>query len=61
VSVLLALVVDAIWGEPPVRWHPVVWMGTYLQRVGRSLPDFAPRKALLLGAAYWLLGALVVA
>ena len=60
-SVLLALVVDAIWGEPPVRWHPVVWMGTYLQRVGRSLPDFAPRKALLLGAAYWLLGALVVA
>lgn len=60
-SVLIALVVDALWGEPPVRWHPVVWMGTYLQWVGRSLPDFAPRKALLLGAAYWLLGALVVA
>ena len=60
-SVLLALVVDALWGEPPARWHPVVWMGTYLQRVGRSLPDFAPRKALLLGATYWLAGAAFVA
>ncbi len=25
---LVALAIDRFVGEPPVRWHPVVWMGT---------------------------------
>lgn len=30
-ALLLALLIDAFVGEPPVRWHPVVWMGRCLQ------------------------------
>lgn len=37
---LLALAVDWWLGEPPVRWHPVVWMGRALQWAGDRL---APR------------------
>ena len=29
-AALVALAVDRLWGEPPVRWHPVVWMGKAL-------------------------------
>ena len=29
---LVALAVDHWWGEPPMRWHPVVWMGNALER-----------------------------
>lgn len=31
----LALLVDRLWGEPPPRWHPVVWMGCFLVWAGR--------------------------
>jgi adenosylcobinamide-phosphate synthase len=34
-AVPIALTVDHWWGEPPVRWHPVVWMGNALERMGR--------------------------
>ena len=30
----LALAADHWLGEPPVRWHPVVWMGRYLAWAG---------------------------
>ena len=67
-ALLLALLIDRLWGEPPVRLHPVVWMGNYLgwagkrlQRVAsqtalgtaQSLPDY---KAFWLGALYWIGG-----
>ena len=29
----VALWVDHVFGEPPTRWHPVVWMGRALNRV----------------------------
>ena len=60
-SIVLALLIDHWWGEPPVRLHPVVWMGSYLKRAGRSLPDRSPGWALILGAAFWLVGAVLVA
>ncbi len=31
-AVVVALAVDHLVGEPPVRWHPVVWMGNALER-----------------------------
>lgn len=34
---LLALFIDQWIGEPPPRWHPVVWMGNYLGWAGRWL------------------------
>ena len=60
-SIVLALLLDHWWGEPPARIHPVVWMGYYLKRVGRNLPDRAPVPAFVLGMAYWLAGAAAVA
>ena len=43
-AVLVALAIDRWLGEPPTRWHPVVWMGNYLGWLG-------PRVAPLVGAA----------
>jgi adenosylcobinamide-phosphate synthase len=33
----IALLLDHELGEPPPRWHPVVWMGRYLQYAGAWL------------------------
>jgi adenosylcobinamide-phosphate synthase len=59
-TILLALLLDRLFGEPPMRWHPVVWMGTYLSRVGRRLPDLPPQAALVAGALAWGCGAVLV-
>ena len=56
-AVLVALVLDAAFGEPPAVCHPVVWMGHLLKRMGRGLPDRPPRRAFFAGAAAWILGA----
>jgi adenosylcobinamide-phosphate synthase len=62
----VALAVDRWLGEPPARWHPVVWMGKYLGWIGsrlaplacdakpRDLPGFAA------GALAWCVGAVCV-
>ncbi|MDO4683800.1 MAG: adenosylcobinamide-phosphate synthase CbiB [Lautropia sp.] len=34
---LLCLWIDRRFGEPPTRWHPVAWMGLYLQWAGRRV------------------------
>ncbi|MBK6868036.1 MAG: cobalamin biosynthesis protein CobD [Burkholderiales bacterium] len=36
----LALAIDRLVGEPPVKWHPVAWTGRYLAWAGQRL---APR------------------
>jgi len=67
-AVLVALAVDRWWGEPPSAWHPVVWMGRALDRLGRwAAPGADAGKAsqrrvgpFLRGTAGWCLGALVV-
>ena len=41
-AVLVALLVDRLWGEPPVRLHPVVYMGQLLGLLGQAI---APRQA----------------
>ena len=35
---LLALVLDAVVGEPPAMLHPVVWMGRAIDDLGRRAP-----------------------
>jgi adenosylcobinamide-phosphate synthase len=64
-ALLLALLIDRWLGEPPVRWHPVVWMGHYLGWAGRLLqrqarPDGADYRSFWLGALAWLGGAAMV-
>lgn len=41
-AVPLALAVDDLLGEPPVAWHPVVWMGKALQWWGDRLAPRVP-------------------
>lgn len=66
VAVPVALAVDRWWGEPPVRWHPVVWMGNALERLGHwSAPvvgshEGAVTGPFVRGALAWLCLALVV-
>ena len=66
-AMLVALAVDHCWGEPPARWHPVVWMGHYLSRCGawvqaRTVQDPGARdyKAFWLAALVWIAGAAIV-
>ena len=73
-AVLLALCIDQWIGEPPPRWHPVVWMGNYLGWAGRWLQarvvigqrdvadkaDAADWPSFWRGAAAWWLGAVLV-
>lgn len=47
-AVPLALLIDHLWGEPPVRLHPVVWMGRALGWAGERC---APAAALAHGQA----------
>ena len=54
-SLLLALLLDALFGEPPSRLHPVVCMGRYLAGAWRMVRGFPS------GAFYWALGALLFA
>jgi adenosylcobinamide-phosphate synthase len=61
VSIVLALLIDRWWGEPPARLHPVVWMGNYLKYAGKGLPDRGRAMALFLGTACWFAGAALVA
>lgn len=42
---LVAFAIDWRWGEPPARWHPVVWMGWYLERAGRWIAPLATGAA----------------
>ena len=45
-GLVLALVLDWAFGEPPARLHPVVWMGRYLGWAGGLMaPSIAPSGA----------------
>jgi adenosylcobinamide-phosphate synthase len=60
-SAVLALWLDHRWGEPPLRVHPVAWMGHWLERPGQRLSRLRPAWAFGGGALWWSLGALTVA
>ena len=44
-AMLVALAVDRLLGEPPVKLHPVVGMGRYLGLWSEWLTRLAPRPA----------------
>jgi adenosylcobinamide-phosphate synthase len=61
----LALAIDRWLGEPPARWHPVVWTGRYLGWIGRRVAPLAgaPVRKLACfvgGALAWCAGAAVI-
>jgi adenosylcobinamide-phosphate synthase len=66
-ALLVALAVDRWAGEPPVRRHPVVWMGNYLGWAGKRLQQVAVQeplksdfKVFWLGALMWFAGVAIV-
>lgn len=60
----IALLIDHVVGEPPARWHPVVWIGNYLGWVGRRIAPMGASTARAApfagGALAWCVGAAVV-
>ncbi|TAH11759.1 MAG: cobalamin biosynthesis protein CobD [Curvibacter sp.] len=66
-ALVVALLADRYWGEPPVRLHPVVWIGNYLgtagawvQRHTRQQPEARDLKAFWLAALVWIAGGAMV-
>lgn len=57
-ALLIALVVDALLGDPPNRWHPVVALGGWMRLGERLAPERAVRR-LGWGAA-WLAGGIAL-
>lgn len=53
---MLALALDTL-GEPPARWHPVVWMGHYLGWTRRRWRGATPAAQWREGALGWAAGA----
>jgi adenosylcobinamide-phosphate synthase len=58
-ALLIAVAIDAVCGEPPARWHPVVWVGHALSAIGAPWPEASRAGAFLRGAGAWMVGALV--
>ncbi len=56
----LAVVLDLVVGEPPVAWHPVVWMGRLADHLERRLPTPGGRGELLAGGLAWTAGVATV-
>ncbi len=56
----LALAVDLIFGEPPTRVHPVVWMGQLLKFAQSKWHAVTPHAQVVEGALWWLLGAVCI-
>lgn len=51
----LALAIDRLLGEPPARWHPVVWMGRWLGWAGARLAPVAGAPRVLSDArVFWV-------
>jgi adenosylcobinamide-phosphate synthase len=63
-ALCIALLVDHVFGEPPVRWHPVVWIGNCLGWIGPRIAPMGRSAARAVpfvgGALAWCAGAAVV-
>lgn len=58
-ALLMAVAADALLGDPPNRWHPVVVLGGWM-RLGESLAPHQPAARLGWGAAWLGCGAALV-
>jgi len=57
-SLLVALAVDRVVGEPRAPWHPVVWMGRALGAMGRRIAPVREQAEPRFDGARWTLGLL---
>jgi adenosylcobinamide-phosphate synthase len=59
-ALLLAVMLDLIFGDPPNRFHPVAWMGSLIAAGERHAPQ-SPRSAFAWGAMIVIGGAVTMA
>src|SRR5690606_103507 len=56
-AVLVALLIDKLWGEPPTWLHPVVGMGKLLDKLGKCIAPSRENawhcKTFVAGSAAW--------
>ena len=57
---IIALLVDRLFGEPPIWAHPVVGIGKFLNLFGARLKRLSAAPAFVGGALVWCLGALLI-
>jgi len=57
---VLAVAIDAAWGEPPAGVHPVVWMGRVMDCLERSAPTGQTARLVTARFVYGALAASVV-
>src|ERR1700722_15294180 len=60
-AIVVAFLADHFLGEPPARFHPVVWIGKALSSRGAPWAQKARTSAFLRGAGLWIVGAAVSA
>jgi adenosylcobinamide-phosphate synthase len=53
-AVVVAFALDRLFGEPPARWHPVVWMGKALGATGAPWSQLSPGNQFFRGAVAWI-------
>jgi adenosylcobinamide-phosphate synthase len=60
-SLVLALALDALLGEPPNRYHPVAWMGSAIGWAQRRAPEMGAWRQLAYGGLISLGGTILIA
>lgn len=60
-ALLLAFLLDWAFGDPPNRFHPAAWMGSFIQAAFRKRPSNQPALEFLFGAALTVTGAFLFA
>jgi adenosylcobinamide-phosphate synthase len=58
-TLLLAVALDLLLGDPPNRWHPVAWIGSGLASARRRTPGRGA-AALLSFGALWVVGSSIL-
>ena len=61
VTLILALAIDLLWGDPPNKLHPVAWMGTLIAKMQQYRPHGDSVKEFGFGTLLTLSGAALVA
>jgi adenosylcobinamide-phosphate synthase len=55
-TLLLALVLDALFGDPPNRFHPVVAMGSFIRWASQRTPASGNARQFIYGMIFMLIG-----
>ena len=56
ITLLLALILDAVLGDPPNRFHPVAAMGTFIRWLAHRVPQSSPKRQFVYGSFLIILG-----